>query len=159
AYEALLRGNQALGPMNKGELETALAHLLAAQHAAIPAGERTMQRIALQSCWVYVMRGELETAERLFTEIRFPEGSFEHYRTLGPRGMLLEEQGRTAEALAVYTEGAGVSDHPVALWCVAGAVRTAAALGDAETARAAHVRLREIGDRWGASTWIRRAGD
>jgi DNA-binding CsgD family transcriptional regulator len=154
AMEALLRGNVALGPMNRGELDTALAYLLSAEAVAERAGPKTAGRIAVQLAFVRVMRGELELAEQLLDSLRPPPGSWEHYRILEPRGMLLEERGVHEAALGCYLEGGAVEDHPVALWCLAGAVKSAAALGDRETAERSRARLEELAPRWSASSWL-----
>jgi DNA-binding CsgD family transcriptional regulator len=154
ALEALLRGNVALGPMNRGDLDTALAYLLSAQAVASRAGPKTAARIGVQLCFVHVMRGELEEAEALLYGISPPAGSWEHYRMLEPWGMLLEERGETEAALRCYLEGGAAVDHPVALWCLGGAVRAAVTAGELETAREALTRLEELGSRWPASSWL-----
>jgi DNA-binding NarL/FixJ family response regulator len=68
--------------------------------------------------------------------------------------MLLEEQGEHAEALRCYREGGAVEDHPVAVWCLAGAVRSATALGDFAAADDALERLEHLAPRWPASEWL-----
>lgn len=157
AIEALLRGNAALGPMNRGELQKALAGLLGAQEIAARAGRRTEERILVQRCYVHIMLGELETAERLLGELNFPSGSWESYRLLEPRGMLLEQWERFPEALSVYLEAQEAGDHPVSMWCLLGAVRVAARLGNLEVAEEALRRFEERAGRWSASAWLLQA--
>lgn len=154
AVEALLRGNAALGPMNRGELQDALAELLTAQAVAARAGRRTEERIMVQRCYVHIMLGELETAERLLADLSFPPGSWEFYRLLEPRGMLLEEWERLPEALSVFLEADAAGDHPVSMWCLAGAIRVAAKLGELEVAERSLRRFESRAGRWGASPWL-----
>jgi DNA-binding CsgD family transcriptional regulator len=154
AVEALLRGNAALGPMNRGELQTALADLLTAQAVAARAGRRTEERIMVQRCYVHIMLGELETAERVLADLSFPRGSWEFYRLLEPRGMLLEEWERLPEALSVFLEADAAGDHPVSMWCLAGAIRVAAKLGELEVAESSLRRFESRAGRWEASPWL-----
>jgi len=157
AIEALLRGNAALGPMNRGELRRALDGLLAAQEIAARAGRRTEERILVQRCYVHIMLGELETAERLLGQLDFPPGSWESHRLLEPRGMLLEQWERFPEALSVYLEAEGAGDHPVSMWCLLGAIRVAARLGNLEVAEESLRRFEERAGRWSASGWLLQA--
>ncbi|MFN2468818.1 MAG: AAA family ATPase [Gaiellaceae bacterium] len=159
ALEALLRGNVALGPMNAGRLEESLAHLLAARATAERAGQRTVDRITVQLCFAQLMRGDLDEARRLLDGLRPTPGSWEYYRLLEPLGMLLEELGDHEQARARYLEGGAATDHPVALWCLAGVVRTSVALGDVERADGALARLHELAPRWPASSWLVRSAE
>ena len=159
ALEARLRGNVALGPRNAGRLEEALAHLLAARATAERAGQRTVDRISAQLCFVHVMRGDLTETRRLLDGLRPTPGSWEHYRLLEPLGMLLEELGDHDQARERYVEGGAAADHPVALWCLAGVVRTSVALGDVAAAEEALTRLHELAHRWHASSWLVRSAE
>jgi DNA-binding CsgD family transcriptional regulator/tetratricopeptide (TPR) repeat protein len=154
ALEALLRGNVALGAMNRGELERALAYLLSAQAVAERAGRQTADRIAVQLSFVHVMRGELDAAERILDGLELRHGSWEHYRTFEPRGMLLEERGDNPAAFRCYLRGGEAEDHPVSIWCLGGAVRAAVAMDDEPSARQALDRLEKLGGRWPASQWL-----
>jgi DNA-binding CsgD family transcriptional regulator len=68
--------------------------------------------------------------------------------------MLLEERGEFEEALRCYLEGGEAVDHPVAIWCLGGVVRTALQVGKLDTAQGALARLEELGQRWPASGWL-----
>jgi DNA-binding CsgD family transcriptional regulator len=68
--------------------------------------------------------------------------------------MVLEEEGRPAEALSAYRTGT-VLDDPIAMWCEAGVARTAVAIADMPCARESLTRLSRFVARWPIGEWMR----
>jgi DNA-binding CsgD family transcriptional regulator len=153
ALEALLRGNVAAASMKKGRLDSALAHLLSARGSAERAGGNTDQRIALQIVLVQIARGDLADAEFLLSRLKPARGSWEQFRSLMAWGKLLEERGEHSGALRHFL-AASSGDFPAAIWCLSGAVRNAAVVGELDVARTALARAEELASRWPVGSWL-----
>ena len=68
---------------------------------------------------------------------------------------LLEDEGAPAQALAHFREGAAYEGDPTSPWCLAGAARTAVAVGELAVARDALARLELLAERWPVGEWLR----
>jgi len=144
---ALLRANLGFNEAQLGNLDTALAHELAAMRIARRAGPLTRARTACALGFVYFWRGELAAVRRLLEEYGLEAGSVIDTRSSELWGLLLEEEGRPAEARAQYAKGTRLED-PVAIRCSLGIARIAAGLGEIDEARAALARIDELVGRW-----------
>ncbi len=157
SLQALLRSNLSLGVMNRGDLDEALAHQLAARAVAVRVGRRAEDRVVVGLVHVHARRGDLGLAERLLEGLSFPPGSAEDRRMKGARAFLLEESGHLPAALGLYEEVAGATDHPGRAWGLAGVVRAAARAGLGARAEWAARGLEELAGRWPAAEWLGQA--
>jgi len=155
SLEVLLRSNLSLALADLGDLDGALAQQLAARAAAVRLEPKLEARVLVALAHVHLLRGELEPARACLAAVEPVPGSFEHYRTLEQRALLAEEEGRLEQSLAAYQEGAAAGDHPSALWCLAGAARTAAALARPDVAGEAVRQLERLRGRWRGTEWLR----
>jgi DNA-binding CsgD family transcriptional regulator len=145
---ALLRNNLGAAMAEKGDLDGALAMYLSALSVAARVGPSLENRILPALSWTMTRRGDAEEALHLLEGLDFQPGSFEHFRLRLMRGFALEEMGKLEEALEQYLEGGVAVDHPVSIWCLLGATRVAAKLGDVENARKACNFVGELAGRW-----------
>jgi DNA-binding CsgD family transcriptional regulator len=151
---ALLQSNLGVALMELGDLDGALAHQLAAGATAARVSPGAEQRASLPLCHVLIRRGELDQAAKLIEQADSQAGSFEHYRWLEARAMLLEEQGDLSHALEAYEQGHTAGDYPIVTWFLAGAARTASNTGQLAAAEHALSRLAATALRWPAATWL-----
>src|SRR5579875_187821 len=154
SMEVLLRSNLGGALADLGDLDGALAQQLAARAQASRISPKLEARILVTLAHVHILRGELDAAHAALDEIKPAPGSFEHYRTLEQRALLLECEGRLGDALARYLESTAASDHPSALWCAVGAIRTAVALGERSAAHKAARTLEHLTGRWAGTDWL-----
>jgi DNA-binding CsgD family transcriptional regulator len=155
SLEVLLRSNLGVALADLGDLDGALAHQLAARAAAVRLEPKLEARVLVSLAHVHLLRGELEAARACLAVLDPLPGTFQHYRTLEQRGLLAELEGDLEQALALYLEGGDAGDHPSALWCLAGAARTAASLGQPAVAGEAVRRLERLPVRWRGTDWLR----
>jgi len=154
SIEVLLRGNLSNALADLGDLGGALAHQLAARAAATRLEPKLESRILVGLAHVHLLRGELDAARAALAAVEPTAGSFEYYRTLEQRALLLEAEGRLDEALARFLEGGAATDHPSGLWCLVGVVRTAGALGKLDAAAEATRALAGLRGRWQGTEWL-----
>ncbi len=154
AREALLRSNLSAALMNRGDLDGALAHHLAARSIAARAGSATEDRVVVALARDHILRGELDLARELLNSVGFRRGSQAELQMLGARAMLFEEADRPGEALFLWEQLSSAPDFPGTPWCLAGLVRTAALVGDLVAAESAARRLALLVDRWPAAGWL-----
>ena len=145
---ALLRANLGFDLGVEGDLAGALAHELTAIRIAERAGPLTRARAACALGYVHLWRGELAACRRAMEndELLVP-GSVADARASEVWGMLFEEEGSLGDALSAYRAGT-VLDDPIAVYCETGVARTAAALGDVPSARAALTHIDRLVKRW-----------
>lgn len=152
--EVLLRANLSNALADGGDLDGALAYQLAARAAATRLAPRLEERVLVGLAHVHIQRGELDAARAALAFVDPPPGSFEYVRALEQRALLLEEEGRLLDALDRYAEAAAAADHPSALWCRVGAVRTACGLGRPDVARDLAAPLDALRGRWRGTDWL-----
>jgi DNA-binding CsgD family transcriptional regulator/tetratricopeptide (TPR) repeat protein len=150
-----LQGNLALGTANHGDLNAALAHGLSAVRLAERAPALAQARVAISVAFVHVWRGELLAARRLLeAHVGLLDGSAEDHRAAEVWGLLLEAEGDAIQALAQFRHGGAGDNDPVALHCLAGAVRVAVALGDLDAAGEAFGLMVKLSGRWTEDDWL-----
>jgi len=154
ATKATLHSNLGMTFSYVGDLDQALAHHLAALNVAARADDARRARLIASQTIVHLWRGELATARRLLQTHDLTPGSVREPRAAWLWGLLLELEGDIAGALNSYLHGTHLQD-PDAMWCDAGAVRTAVAVGDLSRARASLTRLDELVERWPGGEWLR----
>ncbi len=130
-----------------GDLDGALAHHSAALHARRLAARDTTE-IALMLVETHLMRGDLAIARPLLEEHPPSDGRDGDPRLPQLWGLLLEEEGRLAEALSCF-ESAPL-EHPTSASRAAGGVRVAVAIGHLREARVALRHLEGLAGRWPA---------
>jgi DNA-binding CsgD family transcriptional regulator/tetratricopeptide (TPR) repeat protein len=151
---ALLHSNLGVARSILGDLDGGLAHLLFGLNQATRARTGWEAELAASLVYVHIARGELFAAQRLLQSHDVLPGVSEDARASELWGLLLESEGDPAGALANYQYGT-VLDDPVSMWCEAGAVRMAVAVGELATAQASLERLDELILRWPAGEWTR----
>jgi DNA-binding CsgD family transcriptional regulator len=147
SYLASLRGNLALAAAYAGDLDAALAHGLAQRRVAAQGGPWTRTRSACDLAYIHVWRGELPAARRLLEGGALFPGSTDEPRAARVWGLLLEAEDAAEPALAAYKKGTVLED-PISVFCHVGVARTAVALGQLTTARAALDAIDERAARW-----------
>jgi len=147
SISALLHSNLGFAEGQLGNLDTALAHELAALRVAAHGGPLTRARVACGLAFVHLWRGELAAVRRLLDSYELPSGCTKDTRASELWGLLLEEEGAPVEALEHYRHGTALDD-PISVNCELGVARTATALGDPRTAGIALIRLDELVARW-----------
>ena len=150
---AMLHSNLAVSRSLVGDLDGALAHHLAAARHAARGGALAQARVASGRTYVHIWRGELAAARRLLESRRLVPGTLSDLRAPALWGLLLETEGMPAEALAHYQFGAK-RDDPYSIWCEAGVVRTAVAIGELQTARSSLATLEQLAVRWPLGEWM-----
>jgi DNA-binding CsgD family transcriptional regulator len=148
ALAANLRANSGGNLGQLGDLDAGLAHVLAAVRIAERAGPRTRRGCACTLALIHLWRGELAACRRLLEadELLAP-GSLADTRASEIWGLLLEEEGSPADALAIYRMGTRLDD-PISINCEAGVARTAVASGDVASARTALASIDRLVERW-----------
>jgi DNA-binding NarL/FixJ family response regulator len=130
----------------QGDLDGALAHALASMRVAARAGRAVEARASTTLIYVHIWRGELAPARKLLDQYAQSATSAYDWRVHELWGLLLEEEGEPAAALAQFQRGA--EEDPIGLSCLAGVARTAVAVGQLDAAREAMERLERIGEGW-----------
>jgi DNA-binding CsgD family transcriptional regulator len=147
---ALLHLRLAAAVAGGGDLDGALAHALAAQQVAGRGGSRTQARVARELSYVHVLRGETAHARQLLeTDVA---SAPELDRPSLWWGALLEEEGELPDALASYRDGCGRGGI-YTIRCLSGVARTAAVLGELNTARETLPQLTACAVRWAGTRW------
>ncbi len=154
SFTALLTSSLGDLEANRGRLDAALAHQLAALRLALRTGPHTRSRVACALAFVHVWRGELAAARRLLQAFELCPGSATDNRVTELWGLLEEEGGAAEKALSHYLSGRGLDD-PAKARCELGVVRTSVALGDGGRARMAAADLDRLGGRWPDCEWTR----
>ncbi len=151
----MLRTTLGFARMGLGDLDSALAHLLAALREAARIGPQAEAGAAVYLGFVYLQRGDLSAVRRLLQEYGAALDGIDARRAAEEWGLLLEQEGAPAPALAHFLEGAAYEDDPNAAWCLTAATRTAVAVGEFAAARDALARLEMLGERWPSVAWMR----
>jgi DNA-binding NarL/FixJ family response regulator len=149
---AILHANLAEA-LARSDLNAGIAYSLAAVPHARRAGTMTEMRTAGSEAYIHIWRGELVAARRLLEYHRITPDDPRERRGGELWGLLLEAEGRTAEALACYKQGTVVEDL-FSTWCEGGAARTAVATGDLASAKASRKHLDQLATRWPAAAWL-----
>jgi DNA-binding CsgD family transcriptional regulator len=152
--EALLRTNLSSVLVNRGDLDGALAHLLAARSIAARAGSATEDRVVVRLAQVHILRGELDLARELLNSVGFRHDSYDELQLLTTRALLFEEADMPGEALSLYEQLSSAPDYQATPSCLAGLVRAAVLIGDFVAAKSAALRLAPLVDRWPAAGWL-----
>lgn len=142
-----LHSNLGFAHAQLGDLDAGLAHELAALRLAARGGPLTRAKVACALGYMHLWRGELAATRRLLESHGLSPGNVGDTRASELWGLLLEEDGAPAQALAHYRKGT-VLDDPISVNCELGVARTAVAIGDLASARAALVRLDHLAGRW-----------
>ena len=155
AITAMLQSNLASVEANLGNLDAGLAHGLAALRIAARGGSWTRIWAASALAYVHLWRGELAAMRRILEGYELESGAVIETRAAELWGLLLEEEGALAESLAHYQRGAALEDPMPRMNCEAGVARTAVAIGELNTARAALARMDEFVSRAPGGEWMR----
>jgi DNA-binding CsgD family transcriptional regulator len=153
ALTAVLRANLAFAEADRGNLDSGLAHGLAAVRIAEPGEARMLAESAL--AYVHLWRGELQSVRRILESWRFDAGGVIDARSAELWGQLLEEEGTPAESLTRYNQGAALEDPMPRLSCELGVARTAVSIGDLDNAREALALMDEVVARSPGGEWMR----
>jgi len=152
----ILRVNIGSARLDLGDFDGALAHGLAAlREATRLGGPRAEAVAALALGHVYLERGDLPAARRLLESHAAASDRSDSRRAAELWGMLLEEEGAPAQALARFQEGAAYAGEHTAAWCLTRVARTAVAVGELTAARDALTRLDALAERWPVAEWLR----
>jgi DNA-binding CsgD family transcriptional regulator len=149
----LARANRACVLYEQGDLDGALADLLAAMRMAEQAGAHAEAMVAGPLVKVHLYRGELAAARRVLERV-------DGLATFGYKldlawGTLLEEEGALEDALESYRRGAAGDDDSDSPDCLAGMAAMAVLVGDLVLARDSVSKLREAADLWpGVGNWF-----
>jgi DNA-binding CsgD family transcriptional regulator/DNA-binding transcriptional ArsR family regulator len=149
-----LRSNLSESLAERGDLDAALAHQLAALRQAERVGPQGRVRVKLTLAHVQLCRGDLAAARRQLEGVEAFPATIEALVATAEWGALLEEEGAVAEARERFQEGATGSDQ-ISMLCLAGVARTAVAQGDVGAARVALARLNELGSSRPGGEWLR----
>jgi hypothetical protein len=139
----ILRGNVSDALLRLGDSDGALAHGLTALRGAARLWPQVQATAAVALGYVYLHRGDLSVLRRLLGNHAAGFDGVDAQRTAELWGRLLEDEGAPAEALARFTEATYELDA-AGLGCLAGAARTAVAVGVV-------VDVRERGNCWRTS--------
>jgi DNA-binding NarL/FixJ family response regulator len=153
ALQGLLLHNLAGACLMQGRLDEGLAHAQQAHAIAARVGPEVEARIGIILAYAYRLIGDLARARHLLDDLPFPTGSWEWLRGTLIRAEVAEDAGLPGEALEAYLLVRDSSDRSLALTGSAGCVRTALAVGDADTARSCLEHLERLApgssdDRW-----------
>ena len=154
AQTMMLHSNLGVVRSHAGDLDGALAHHAAAIRQAALAGRLAQTRAAAGRAYVHIWRGELAAVRRMLESADLFPGNLVDTRGAHLWGLLLEEEGSPATALANYQQGAALDD-PISVWCTAGVARTAVTIGDVAAARRSLERLERLAARWPVGEWLR----
>jgi DNA-binding CsgD family transcriptional regulator len=153
ALTAVLRANLAFQEADRGDLDSGLAHGLAAVRIAEPGETRMLAEGAL--AYVHLWRGELESVRRILETWRTGSGGVTDARSAELWGLLFEEEGAAVESLTHYDRGAAIEDPMPRLSCELGVTRTAVSMGELERAREALALMDEVVGRSPGGEWMR----
>ena len=153
ALSSSLRQNLGFVLAVQGDLDGGLAYALAALREADRGSPYVRPRAMITLAHVQFWRGELMAVRRLLEAHQSQPSVTSDTRPNEIWGLLLEAEGSSAEALDRYQLGAELDD-PTAMWCQAGAVRTAVALGEFAIARRARAEIITLARRWAAGEWM-----
>jgi len=151
----MLRTTLGFARMALGDLDSALALLLAALREAARIGPQAEAGAAVYLSYAYEQRGDLPAARRLLEDHGAALDRIDARRAAEVRGLLLEGECAPAQALPYFLEGAAYEDDPNAPWCLAAVARTAVAVGELAAARDALARLGMLRERWPSVGWLR----
>jgi DNA-binding CsgD family transcriptional regulator/tetratricopeptide (TPR) repeat protein len=157
ALTARLQGNLGIARWDLGDLDGALAHMLAAQRIAMRAGPQAEAGVAFGLALIHVYRRDLVAGRRLLEHHQAHDGGIAEHRAANAWGYLLEAEGATIEALTRFGHSAAAADNPSVVHGLAGVARTAVALGDLPRARKATSRLERMIERWPFGGWLHEA--
>ena len=149
---AYLQGNSGLRLSKLGDLDGALAHGLASRRLAARAGPATEVRAGLAITYIYLRRGEVGEARALVEQYGAAARELHDWRVSELWGLIHEAEGSPAEALKSFQQGA--VEDPIAVGCIAGAVRAAVAVGDLRVAREELERLEPLVAHWPIGEWL-----
>ena len=149
---AALQVNQGLGLGRLGDLDGAMAHGLASRRLAARAGPATEVRTGLTVAFIYLRRGEVGEARALVEQYGAAAREVHDWRVSELWGLIHEAEGSPAEALKSFQQGA--VEDPIAVGCIAGAVRTAVAVGNLRVAREELERLEPLVAHWPIGEWL-----
>ncbi len=149
---AALQVNRGLGLGRLGDLDGALAHGLAARRLAARAGPATEVRTGLTVAFIYLRRGEVGAARALVEQYGTGGRALHDWRVSELWGLIHEAEGSPAEALKSFQQGA--DEDPIAVGCIAGAIRTAVAVGNLRVAREELDRLQPLVAHWPSGEWL-----
>ena len=153
ALSSSLRQNLGFVLAVQGDLDGGLAYALAALREADRGSPYVRPRAMITLAHVQFWRGELMAVRRLLEGHQSQPSVTSDTRPNELWGLLLEAEGSPAQALDRYRLGAELDD-PTAMWCLAGAVRTAVATGELAIARRARAELISLAGRWAAGEWM-----
>jgi DNA-binding CsgD family transcriptional regulator len=151
---AFLHSNLGVSLSLRGDLDGAMAHLLAAVGQLTRSGAQAQRRFATSLAYVHIWRGELNAARRLLESHDMQTSLQTDTRVHELRGMLFEADGNLTGAVDAFARGMEVAD-PNSMWCAAATVRTAVAAGQLERARDAFGRLEGLVRQWPVGGWMR----
>ena len=151
----VLRANLGSSRLDAGDFDGALAHELAALREASRIGPQAQAPVAVLLSYVYLQRGDLSAVRRLLEDHAAAFDSSDARRAAELWGLLFDEEGEPAQALARFQEGAAHADDETAAYCLTRAARTAVAIGQPTAAREALGRLETLAERLPIGEWLR----